>query len=85
MLSEALSELQERTLVNYITGQIKWPEIIRAINDAGTSDAVLAKRLGESRSTIHRWHNGTQPGSFQTACQVMMMYHESRKRIGNGV
>lgn len=74
-LSEALRDLHERTLINLITGQVKWPDIIQAINDAGISDPVIAKRLGESRSTVHRWHSGrNHPRSFETACRVLMIY-----------
>lgn len=80
-LSHALRELHGRTVVNLVTGAVRWPEIIGVINQAGISGAVLANKVGVARSTVDRWHSGTQPGSFEIACRVLMVYVDARRSL----
>lgn len=76
-IAEALHDLHERTLVNLVTGSLKIPEIITAIEQKGISNAQLAHQLGEERSTICKWkHQDRKPGSFDTVCRLLMIYHK---------
>jgi hypothetical protein len=81
ILSDALRDLRERSLINLITGTMKWSQIIEAIEDGGLNNCQLALHLGEGRSTIHRWKNGAKPNDFIVVCRVLMVYAALQKGI----
>lgn len=82
LLTDALRDLQARGLVNPSNGRINWPEIIQVTEVCGLNNATLAKRIGKSRSTVHRLKHGCcEPESFEVGCRLIIISYQICKKI----
>lgn len=75
MIAEGVRELQERALLNLITGDIDVFRILADLERDGKKNAWVARQIGASKTTVAGWKAGRRP-SFIDVCRLAVLHEK---------